>query len=58
MVKCLRCGKKITDAWYWYRRTWSGVFGEGIKLETYCDECAACMIDDHTNNGLLCAKAE
>lgn len=49
---CLRCGKKIRNEWYCYRRIY-----ENGKLitERYCEDCAACMIDEHNHNGLLIA---
>lgn len=48
--KCRRCGKILTDGNYMYRR----VCVDNIPaVECYCMDCAACMVDEHTTNGLL-----
>ena len=56
---CSKCGRPIRPGeWYYYRKTWSGVFGEPMTIERYCRDCASEMVDEHTHNHLLVAKAK
>jgi len=50
MIRCKCCGKVI-HGWYWWRHFYD-------DIEFYCEDCASCMVDEHSNNGLLSGYEE
>lgn len=50
MIRVCECCHKPIKGGYCYRYTFRN--GEPY-IEYYCDSCAANMIDEHTNNGLM-----
>ena len=55
-MKCEDCGKEITG-WFWYRWNYDFISHEA-RRETYCPDCAAAMVDEHTTNRLLVSYEE
>ena len=51
---CERCGKILTGE-CWYRRDYDS---DPPRIEYYCTHCAACMVDEHTTNGLIITWAD
>lgn len=56
MVRCRECGRRISGEWFWYRTRVDWRTGEA-EVQTFCRECASCMVDERTTNGLIVTYA-
>lgn len=54
MIICEMCHKPITTKTFWWR--WYNKGPECLweaERRPICDECAATIVDEHSNNGLM-----